>query len=123
MSERITAPFTPTQVENLNAWQHSNIMHPFTCANRGDGKHGQYAGDKGSLVATVRGWICLFCDYQQDWAHDFMAKPSTHEAFLVEAERVSPSIAKAIRDANAGVPIPRVDAVATKTVPVPKLKD
>jgi hypothetical protein len=24
---------------------------------------------------------------------------------------------------NAGVPIPRVDAVATKTVPVPKLKD
>jgi hypothetical protein len=27
------------------------------------------------LTATVRGWICCFCDYVQDWAHDFMAAP------------------------------------------------
>lgn len=45
-------------------------MHPFTCGNRGN--HPVLAGDKGILVPTVRGWICPFCDYTQDWAHDFM---------------------------------------------------
>jgi hypothetical protein len=27
------------------------------------------AGDRGVLVPTVRGWICPFCDYKQNWAH------------------------------------------------------
>lgn len=72
--------FTPEQVERL--WQYqfgpwrdlfdteSNLpsrMHPYTCANRHD--HPIVAGDKGVLVPTVRGWICPFCEYQQDWAH------------------------------------------------------
>lgn len=75
--------FTPQEVEKL--WQHqfgpwrkfgdtdSTLpyrMHPFTCANRSD--HPVVAGDRGVLVPTVRGWICPFCDYTQDWAHDFM---------------------------------------------------
>jgi len=45
-------------------------MHPFTCPNRHD--HPEIAGDNGILVPTVRGWICLCCDYTQDWAHDHM---------------------------------------------------
>jgi hypothetical protein len=24
------------------------------------------------LMATSDGWVCPFCDYRQDWAHDFM---------------------------------------------------
>ena len=47
-------------------------MHPFTCPNRGDGKHFDNGIDKGALIPTVRGWICQCCDYTQDWAHDFM---------------------------------------------------
>jgi hypothetical protein len=43
------------------------VYHPYTCENRHD--HPEVAGDKGILVPTVRGWICPFCDYTQDWAH------------------------------------------------------
>jgi len=71
--------FTPEQVTKL--WQRqfgpwSSLfdpdpknppqMHPYTCGNRSD--HPEVAGDKGVLVPTVRGWICPFCDYTQDWA-------------------------------------------------------
>ncbi len=78
--------FTPEQVEKL--WQYqfgpwrepfdtkSDLpprMHPFTCANRSN--HPFVAGDYGVLVPTVRGWICPFCDYTQNWAHGFMASP------------------------------------------------
>lgn len=72
--------FSPEQVKTL--WQHqfgpwrhpfdntSNLPtrgHPYTCDNRSD--HPVVAGDRGVLVPTVRGWICPFCDYTQDWAH------------------------------------------------------
>jgi hypothetical protein len=74
MADRIGAPFTPEQVANLEVFQRSGTMHPFTCANRGDGKHGNVDGDTGMLVPTVRGWICRYCDYTQEWAHAFMAR-------------------------------------------------
>ncbi|RWB67605.1 hypothetical protein [Mesorhizobium sp.] len=64
--------FTAEQVENLAHNQTSGHVHPFTCANRGDGNHRNAYGDLGALVATVRGWICPFCDYTQDWAHGGM---------------------------------------------------
>ena len=68
----IDAPFTPDQVIKLDAHQRSG-RHPYTCSNRQDGKHfwigGDESGDKGRLVATVRGFICHFCDYQQTWAY------------------------------------------------------
>jgi hypothetical protein len=69
MSERIKAPFTPDQVTVLNAYQQAGLMHPFTCSNHRAPDHG--AGCV--LVATVRGWVCPYCDYTQDWAHTFMA--------------------------------------------------
>ena len=47
-------------------------MHPFTCPYRGD--HPVLSGDKGILIPTTRGWICLFCGYTQKWAHDFMKR-------------------------------------------------
>ncbi|TIN88356.1 MAG: hypothetical protein E5X94_00695 [Mesorhizobium sp.] len=65
--------FTPDQVVNLAENQTGGAIHPFTCANRGDGNHRFAFGDLGALVPTVRGWICPFCDYTQDWAHGFMA--------------------------------------------------
>lgn len=72
MITRSPAPWTAEQVQNLLDFQQANYMHPFTCANRGDGSHIIVFGDLGTLVPTVRGWVCLCCDYTQDWAHDFM---------------------------------------------------
>ena len=59
--------FTPEEVENLALYQACNFVHAFTCPNHGDGHHKIDA-----LVPTVRGWICQFCDYTQEWAHDGM---------------------------------------------------
>jgi hypothetical protein len=68
MGSKIVTPFTPEQVMNLVNWQIKH--HPFTCENRDDGAH--LTG--GLLIPTVRGWVCPFCDYQQDWAHDYMLR-------------------------------------------------
>jgi hypothetical protein len=85
MNDNKLQVFTPEQVRSLWMYQFGPWrdpwapekdpdrplpMHPFTCPNRGG--HPEVAGDKGILVPTVRGWICPFCDYTQDWAHDFM---------------------------------------------------
>lgn len=79
----MTDEFTPDQVVALDqyqrgegGWSHPlRRMHPFTCTNRGDGKHREVGGDLGALFPTVRGWICPFCDYTQAWAHPFMSVP------------------------------------------------
>lgn len=69
---KIVKPFTFEQVLALGRWQNAPNVHPFTCGKRDD--HPELNGDKGVLVPTVDGWICQFCDYRQDWAHDFMAQ-------------------------------------------------
>jgi len=68
----VQAPWTEEQVAALERWQASGVVHPFTCVNRGDGKHSNEGGDLGILTPTPTGWICRSCDYRQDWAHDFM---------------------------------------------------
>lgn len=73
----MTNVFTADEVANLGKHQTGGQFHPFTCANRGDGNHRAAYGDLGALIPTVRGWICPFCDYTQDWAHGFMkAEPA-----------------------------------------------
>jgi hypothetical protein len=79
------APWTEEQVLNLLAWQKSDHVHPFTCPNRGDGKHHEFWGDLGVLVPSGDGWACPSCDYRQDWAHTFMLDGSalaTQEDFV-----------------------------------------
>lgn len=63
--DKIKAPFTQEQVENLNRFQSLGYVHPFTCGN-----------DKcrAILIATENGWICPECGYEQDWAPSTMAK-------------------------------------------------
>ncbi len=81
----IKAPFTPEQVAALNRWQQNENGHPFTCANGRDEKH---LDGEGVLVATQEGWVCPYCDYKQDWAHDFMAeRPSYGAARLIQQLR------------------------------------
>jgi hypothetical protein len=68
MSE-IKAPFTPDQVESLNAFQQSRVMHPFTGNN-----DLLPDGQDDVLIATENGWHSLNDpDYTQDWAHHWMA--------------------------------------------------
>jgi hypothetical protein len=73
--DHIYAPFTEEQVKNLNEYQASGQLHPFTCG-------GTYCGDRskhegGLLEATRSGWICPCKQYSQNWAHKFMAEVDT----------------------------------------------
>lgn len=76
-SQLIHAPFSADKVQRLNEWQTNTgpgfPAPPFTCPNRGDGKHGDEGGDTGVLIATEGGWVCPHCDYSQNWAHAMMA--------------------------------------------------
>lgn len=62
--DKIVAPFTKEQVDTLQEYQNSDTHHPFTCD--------QYHGPSCRLVPTVKGWICQYCDYTQNWAYLFM---------------------------------------------------
>lgn len=62
--------FTLDEVKSLNAFQRAGVRHPFTCCwNSRDANH---LDCEGVLVATQHGWICLYCDYTQDWAYAWM---------------------------------------------------
>jgi len=56
-------------------------MHPFTCAT---GETKKDLDGEGVLVATPEGWVCPYCDYTQNWAHDFMAERPSHDAVLIQ---------------------------------------
>lgn len=72
-TEKVTAPFTEEQVRNLNAFQFTMNLHPFTC-----GTNSRHNG--GRLIARTEGWFCPDCDHTQDWAHAAMADGSWAKA-------------------------------------------
>lgn len=96
-----TKIFTPEQVIRLNDYQSSGMFHPFTCGSgeRCDASHGGDKGDGGILVATVRGWICPWCDYKQDWAHEFMKDWGTGPE-KAEIERLHQRLEAGMNDAG-----------------------
>lgn len=65
--QRMQAPFSREEIIKLLNWQMT--MHPYTCAFRGDLPHRIIWGDKGTLIPTEEGWICVDCDFTQDWSH------------------------------------------------------
>ena len=75
--------WTADEVFNLNHNQNRGVVHPFTCPNRDDGEHREFNGDLGALVATRRGWICPWCNYTQDWAHE-MSMQGAVVGFIVD---------------------------------------
>lgn len=68
MSNNWVAPWTVEQVLILRKWQESRAVHPYTCANRNNSPHPDER-DTGVLIPTLRGWICPWCGYTQNWAH------------------------------------------------------
>ena len=89
MEKKITAPFSPDQVQYLNERQcHVDggmALHPFTCPNRNDGlTHDRVSegGERGLLIATPGGWVCPHCEYTLSWAYASMAVRPTPVADL-----------------------------------------
>ena len=94
MEKKITAPFSPDQVQYLNERQcHVDggmALHPFTCPNRNDGlahgrigeAHASHGSERGLLIATPGGWVCPHCEYTQSWAYASMAVRPTPVADL-----------------------------------------
>jgi hypothetical protein len=93
MSE-IKAPFTPDQVNSLNEFQKSGVMHPFT------GNNDMLPDDEQDiLVAAEDGWHSLNDpNYFQDWAHDWMADWSWKE--LEDWKNWKKSLSITIKDNN-----------------------
>lgn len=67
-------PWTPEQVDAMNAHQRDPACHPYTCGsgNRTDAVH---LDGEGVLVAGPWGWKCPFCDYEQFWVAESMVNP------------------------------------------------
>jgi len=86
--DQIFAPFTPEQVEALNEFQKSGIMHPFTCGpskilHEPQIRHPECEkskGGEGILIATKDGWVCPCGNFTQNWAHAFMADKEQHSS-------------------------------------------
>lgn len=74
--EKVTAPFTPDQVQHLNAFQNGPV-HSFTCCSPDIPECTRASGlSDGTLIATEEGWTCPCGKYKQDWAHAEMADGS-----------------------------------------------
>lgn len=66
MSKKIEAPWTKQQVEGLQRYQENDFYHEYTCGGEDCGS---------TLVPTINGWVCQFCNYKQDWAHAWSSVP------------------------------------------------
>ena len=81
--DKITAPFTPEQVEALNHYQEYTQFHPFTCGGADPDCERSQGEGEGLLKATPEGWTCPCGRYTQNWAHAFMTgKPINIEEQL-----------------------------------------
>ena len=94
-------PWTDEEVKNLNEFQMSGGMHPFTCGsgNRSDATHSKRKDmlqhhDWGILLATKSGWVCPACHYTQDWAHEGMVDGSWVEALKEQAKVIEEMLKK-----------------------------
>jgi len=69
----IKAPFTDEKVKELNEYQSSRRMHPYTCDRKApECEVNQEPRDRskdGVLIATKEGWICPCGKYKQNWCH------------------------------------------------------
>ena len=45
--------------------------HPYTCPNK-DENHIDNTSDRGALVPTLNGWICICCDYRQPYRNEIL---------------------------------------------------
>lgn len=71
-------------------WQFNPSTHNFTCPNRSRDNHDlvdHLDSDRGFLVPNQNGWVCISCDYTQDWAHDYMLDPDRQPDAIFTTDR------------------------------------
>jgi hypothetical protein len=93
MSVIIKAPWTDEQVKNLEEWQDSPLVHPFTWDKdvNGFSLEGHV-----NLLPTKQGWrVKLKGPVVEDWAWDFMLDGS-----CLKAIRKSPLMAEYEKEVN-----------------------
>jgi hypothetical protein len=56
------APFTKVEVKEINDYQKSERVHPFTCL----------CSDNPKLVAKQEGLVCPKCGYIQRWIYNWI---------------------------------------------------
>lgn len=83
--EKIESKFTNSEIENLNLFQSSGMMHPFTCSGHNIPECERSAGiSEGVLTATADGWVCPCGKYTQNWAHKFMAEGKPNKYLFLD---------------------------------------
>lgn len=79
MESESNAPWTPAEVQSLNAFQESGVFHGFT------------SHDGIQIIATEHGWVCpCGCEYIQTWAWKWMTD-GTWEQFRSWQEKEYPT--------------------------------
>jgi hypothetical protein len=68
VSDVSTAPWNEYDVQTLNLFQSSAILHPYTCGDELCRRSTMAA----PLVAHPDGWRCQHCSYTQNWASSVM---------------------------------------------------
>lgn len=83
--EKVFAPFTPKQVEDLRMFQNSP-NHEFTCCGGYNGRCTRPEEfNHGSLIPNEKGWICPCGKYTQDWCwKEMLEGPMTIGGYIVE---------------------------------------
>lgn len=113
MTGTITAPWSSEQVAALEQFQTISGMHPFTC---GVDRHSLPP----RLVPSQSGWHCPdpACDYRQDWAHKFMAAPTTWPRPFGDRHGPTPAEARnAIRAAISNQSAANIPGATTEQLP------
>lgn len=72
--------FNDDEVVNLNKFQSSGLIHPFTCCGPNIVECERNTGiSEGVLIASNNGWVCPCGKYTQNWAHKIIStKPNTY---------------------------------------------
>jgi len=96
---KMHAPFSPAQMESLNAFQESEYVHPYTCHSPGC-PAAEWAGDDDWLpmAADADGLHCIDgCRRVQTWAHAWTADWSWREMENAERQRREREAARSYR--------------------------
>lgn len=67
----INPPWTDEQVKNLEEWQKTGWLHPFTCCGH-EGCLREESVNEGILIPTNNGLVCPCGKYTQNWASQNM---------------------------------------------------
>jgi len=65
---KVYAPFEPEQIQNLEKWQNSGYLHPFTCPHHSNNVLKVY---RNALYCDATD-----CEYEQHWVHRMMVEPT-----------------------------------------------